>query len=41
VPLRPDELLLTALLALVPFLCVEAGKVLARHAGWRLEGLPE
>lgn len=41
VPLRSDELLATALLALLPFLCVEAGKALARRAGWRLEGLPE
>ncbi len=41
VPLGPNELLVTALLALVPFLCVEASKMLARHAGWRLTGLPE
>lgn len=41
VPLHSDELLVTALLALLPFLCVEAGKALARRAGWRLEGLPE
>jgi Ca2+-transporting ATPase len=41
VPLQSDELLVTAVLALVPFLCVEAGKALARHSGWRVEGIPE
>ncbi|HET8967827.1 MAG TPA: HAD-IC family P-type ATPase, partial [Gaiellaceae bacterium] len=41
VPLHSDELLVTALLALLPFLCVEAGKALARRAGWSLGGLPE
>ena len=38
VPLDSDELRVTTLLALLPFLCVEAGKALARRAGWRLEG---
>jgi magnesium-transporting ATPase (P-type) len=41
VPLDSDELLVAVLLALVPFLCVEAGKALARRAGWRLDGVPE
>jgi Ca2+-transporting ATPase len=41
VPLDSDELLVAVLLALVPFLCVEAGKALARRAGWRLDGAPE
>jgi P-type Ca2+ transporter type 2C len=37
VPLGAGELGVTALLALVPFLCVEAGKALVRRAGWRLQ----
>ena len=41
VPLHSEELLVTALLALLPFVSVEAGKALARRVGWRLEGLPE
>jgi Ca2+-transporting ATPase len=41
VPLQPNELLVTAVLAALPFLCVEAGKALARRSGWRLAGVPE
>ena len=41
VALRSDEVAVTALLALVPFVCVETGKAFVRRAGWRLEGLPE
>ena len=36
VPLDSSELGLAALLALVPFVCVEAGKAFFRRAGWTL-----
>ena len=39
VPLDASELLLTILLAVVPFLCVEAGKQVLRRSGRALEGL--
>ena len=39
VSLRSGELAVVALLAVMPFVCVEAGKALARRAGWRLEGV--
>jgi Ca2+-transporting ATPase len=39
VPLGVAELGLVAALALVPFLCVEAGKTLFRRVGWTLEGV--
>jgi P-type Ca2+ transporter type 2C len=38
VPLGARALLLAALLATLPFLVVEAGKVVLRLTGWRLEG---
>jgi len=38
VPLGVSELVLVAVLALLPFLGVEAGKTLFRRAGWTLEG---
>lgn len=38
VPLGVPELGLVTVLALVPFLCVEAGKMLFRRVGWTLEG---
>ena len=40
VSLRSGELAVVGLLALMPFVCVEAGKAFARRAGWRLEGVP-
>ncbi|HSF61374.1 MAG TPA: cation-transporting P-type ATPase [Gaiellaceae bacterium] len=39
VPLGASELLLTILLAVVPFLCVEAGKQVLRRSARALEGL--
>ena len=36
VPLAASELGLVALLAVVPFVCVEAGKAVLRRAGWTL-----
>lgn len=39
VPLGIPELGIVAVLALVPFLCVEAGKTLFRRVGWTLEGV--
>ena len=41
VPLGPSELALVAGLALLPFLCVEAGKALVRRVGWTLERVSE
>jgi P-type Ca2+ transporter type 2C len=38
VPLRLPELGVVAVLALVPFLCVEVGKTLSRRFGWTIEG---
>jgi P-type Ca2+ transporter type 2C len=38
VPLSLSELGLAVALALLPFLCVEAGKSLFRRVGWTLEG---
>ena len=40
VPLDSGELLVVALLAVLPFLCVETAKLLVRRAGWNLAGLP-
>jgi magnesium-transporting ATPase (P-type) len=38
VPLGVSELGLVAVLALLPFLCVEVGKTFFRRVGWTLEG---
>jgi magnesium-transporting ATPase (P-type) len=38
VPIGVSELVLVAILALLPFVGVEAGKTLFRRAGWTLEG---
>jgi len=40
VSLRSGELAVVAFLALMPFVWVEAGKAVARRAGWRLERVP-
>jgi Ca2+-transporting ATPase len=40
VPLDSPELLVVGLLAVLPFLCVEATKMLVRRAGWNVAGLP-
>ena len=37
VALGASELAVVSVLALVPFLCVEAGKAFFRRAGWTLE----